>query len=135
MLETITKVLAALYELPEKPLDSNEFIRDFLSVSAPDDVETLRQDFTALQTRLNQIDADIEAVSLDNKAARSRLDRLQRREGKAHRPKRSPRAKAQRAAEKEAMAAANAINDDGNDGNDDEKSTHGQDGAVVDDGQ
>lgn len=76
VVETITKVLAALYELPEKPLDSNEFIRDFLSVSAPDDVEKLRKTLTANQTRLNQLDIDLEMTRNENAALRRELDRL-----------------------------------------------------------
>lgn len=75
VVETITRVLAALYELPEKPLDSNEFIRDFLSVSAPDDVERLRQNLTACQTRLNQLDIDIETARLENEILQRHLDR------------------------------------------------------------
>jgi hypothetical protein len=77
VVETITRVLAALYELPEKPLDSNEFIRDFLSVSAPDDVEKLRQTFTSHQTRLNQLDIDIETVRHENMLLKRKVQELE----------------------------------------------------------
>jgi hypothetical protein len=77
VVETITKVLAALYELPEKPLDSNEFIRDILSVSAPDDVDRLRKTLTALQARLNQLDIDVETIRSENEFLRNKIAKLE----------------------------------------------------------
>jgi hypothetical protein len=43
VIEYFTRVLVDLYEIPEKPLDPNEFIREQLSKFFPDDTDDLRQ--------------------------------------------------------------------------------------------
>lgn len=78
VLETISRVLAALYELPEKPLDAAEFVHDFLSVSSPEDVELLKQKFNMLQSSLNLVDENIVRAQKENNYLLMKIDQLLR---------------------------------------------------------
>eukprot|EP00461_Guttulinopsis_vulgaris_P003904 UN03905 len=78
VMESISRVLAALYELPEKPLDTNEFIRDFLSVSSPENVEQLRHTLTTLQARLNLVDDEIDKALKEQEFLVNKIRQKQR---------------------------------------------------------
>lgn len=53
VMDYFSRVLVALYELPEKPADPNEFIREQLSIAFPDDTDYLCREIQVLEDRLN----------------------------------------------------------------------------------
>lgn len=52
VMEYFSRVLVSLYELPEKPADPNEFIRQQLSIAFPDDTDYLLREVRMLEERL-----------------------------------------------------------------------------------
>merc|ERR1712002_78005 len=57
VLDTLTKVLVALYEEPEKPNDALDFLKLHLGTAGPDtaDVEALRLQVSELQQKVEQL--------------------------------------------------------------------------------
>ena len=73
-MKCLSRVLAALYELPEKPLDANEFIRDQLSAYSLEEVETLRKQITEHKNLLNQRDDEISSLKFEIESLKAQLE-------------------------------------------------------------
>ncbi|XP_002733639.1 c-Myc-binding protein-like [Saccoglossus kowalevskii] len=60
VLDTLTKVLVALYEEPEKPNNALDFLKQNLGTGGPDtaDVEALRLEVTELRQKIEQLNEE-----------------------------------------------------------------------------
>ena len=64
-IETLTKVLVQLYESPDKPTNSVEFIKRQLSMNGEIDVEKLQKDYEALKMEKERVEAKVEELQTE----------------------------------------------------------------------
>jgi len=59
VLDNITKVLVGLYELPEKPVNANDFVKEYLGAPVREDTERLKKVVEEQQRLLRERDEEI----------------------------------------------------------------------------
>ena len=59
MIDNISKVLIGLYELPEKPVNANDFVKEYLGAPVRDDTEKLRKTVEEQQKVIREKDEEI----------------------------------------------------------------------------
>ncbi|KAM6045422.1 C-Myc-binding protein isoform 2-T2 [Chlamydotis macqueenii] len=79
VLDTLTKVLVALYEEPEKPNSALDFLKHHLGASAPENPEV-----EALRLEVAEMKEKYEAVLEENKKLKTKLAQYEPPEDEKH---------------------------------------------------
>ncbi|KAM8975844.1 C-Myc-binding protein [Pelodytes ibericus] len=72
VLDTLTKVLVALYEEPEKPTNALDFLKQHMGAAGPE-----TPDVEALRLELAEVKQKYEAVLEENKELKAKLAQLE----------------------------------------------------------
>lgn len=68
MVDALTKVLVGLYEVPDRPSNAIEFIKDYLGVPVEVDVEEMKNTIQAQKEEIEALKKQISELTAKNEA-------------------------------------------------------------------